>query len=157
MVRLRALARVLRDRAYLPEGAIGHDLVVLERRAEGAPIPTPIGHAGGAVTAAPSEEGALALARGLHERWPAPATRAGRLKRRLMRSELDRQDRRAGAVIEALGDLANRVATQERLLRVLPASLYEQAERIGLLRTDTEAALRRVEERLDALEGRDQP
>jgi SAM-dependent methyltransferase len=145
-------------RAYLPEGSQGHDLVVLERRGDGEPVPEPIGHAGGAAAEAPAPRvagGPLAQARRLHENWPAPRGALGHVKRRVLAAALEREDRRAGALLDAVADLAARTAAQERRLGVLPASLYEQAQRIGLLRSDTEAALRRVEERLAALERRD--
>jgi SAM-dependent methyltransferase len=138
--------RFFEIRAYLPLGADTQDMVVLERRADGAD-PTPQAPARRAETAATPEPGRsgdtvarlLDAITSLHERFatpqPAPAP-LGRLKRRALRGEIDRSERLFAETVTVLQRLAEHVAsegTQRRRLTVMHQAMQNQGNRISHL------------------------
>jgi SAM-dependent methyltransferase len=141
-------------RAYTPEGSGTQDLVVLERRPDDAPVDAPVRRRFGALPAPSTDGDALAHARELHENWPAPRSVLGRLKRRLLRAEIDRYDRLTAALIETARSHESpaRAAGSDRLAAVLPAALYQQAERISLVERDLRVELEELRGRLSRLE-----
>jgi SAM-dependent methyltransferase len=142
---------------YLPEAALSHDLVILQRREDGAVAPPQVGHgaaAAAAPVAAPQVDDALAHAAALLADWPEPRSLPGRLRRRALRTETERVQRVTAALVDATRALRDQVDERNRLLGVMPHSLYEQGERINLLRGDLEQSLAALETRLAALESR---
>ncbi len=141
-------------RAYIPEGSGTQDLVVLERRPDGAHVAPPVRRRLAAPPSPPQEEDALAHARELHANWPAPRGPLGRLKRRLLRAEIDRYDRLTAALIEAgrQSDAPSPAQGPQRLASVLPAALYQQGERISILEHDLRMELEELGSRLRRLE-----
>jgi SAM-dependent methyltransferase len=95
--------------AYIPDGSVSQDLVVLRRRADGAPAPAPIGHRGA----------------GHH----APATgsdgKTGRLRERVLA--------RFALALERRLTASESASATTRELNMLRAGLYEQGNRISVL------------------------
>jgi SAM-dependent methyltransferase len=142
-------------RGYLPEGADVQDMVVLERRDDHAPVPVPIRRRAEAAApaGAPASE-PLEHARELHANWPAPRTALGRLKRRVLRGEIDRYDRLVAALIESQRQAEGRLeqSSNPRSVSVLSHALYQQGERISLVDRDLRNELEDLRARLAELE-----
>jgi len=129
--------------AYVPDGSISQDLIVLRRRADGAPTPRTIGRgdvAGGALArAAPATpvQAHLAEIGRLMKPMRPPRTVIGRAKRRLLRFELEQQrqvNEHLAFVLRALAPAAGqRDQLVDRELAMTRAGLYEQANRVSLL------------------------
>lgn len=136
-------------RAYIPVGADTQDLVVLERRAEGAPVSRPIGHreVAAAHAPAPAASDALAHAEALHSGWPEPRTPLGRLKRRLLRGEIDRYDRLTRALIDAQHQA--RRGRGDRAIHLLQVALYQQGGRISLVERDLHREIDELRARIE--------
>jgi SAM-dependent methyltransferase len=129
--------------AYVPDGSISQDLILLRRRADGAPAPPTIGRVS-AAGAAPARNGPatpvqahLAELERLARPLTAPRTALGRAKRRLLRFELERQrqvNEHLAVVLRALAPAAaERDQSVDRELAMTRAGLYEQANRVSLL------------------------
>ena len=129
--------------AYVPDGSISQDLIVLRRRADGAPAPRTIGHRGAAAPspaqaapASPVQVHLAELERLLHPLLP-PRTVIGQAKRRLLRFELEQQrqvNQHLAFLLRALAPAAaERDQSVDRELAMTRAGLYEQANRVSLL------------------------
>jgi SAM-dependent methyltransferase len=114
--------------AYLPLGSHTQDLVVMRRRADDAPRQRPIGH--GDVARVAGEPGAAALLGGSGDQivtaLPPPQTLLGRIKRRVLRADLERQDR----INRQLADILQDRAREQRMLR---AGLYDLGQRVAIV------------------------
>jgi SAM-dependent methyltransferase len=100
--------------AYIPDGSVSQDLVVLRRRADGAAQPRPIVRRASAAPPAP----------------PAPASAVGRSARASIRA--------AAAEVRELvrrqpAEPSVEVAALRRETNMLRASLYEQSQRISVI------------------------
>jgi SAM-dependent methyltransferase len=135
-------------RAYLPRGAITQDLLVLERRPDDAPVPEPIGHREGpavAVTAADAapptggEGDALDRLERLLDAWPPPRTALGRLKRRLLSAERDREERMWRGLIAAVREA--RDAPPSRFDVMSRVAINEQGQRMAVMERELRAEL----------------
>jgi len=136
--------RFFEIRAYLPLGADTQDMVVLERRPDGAEVQSPVRAAGATAAvadapAAPEEDTVAAILRAvgaLHERFVAPApepTALGRLKRRVLRGEIDRSERLFADTVTVLQRLAEHVSREgdlRRQLTVLSHAIQNQGNRV---------------------------
>jgi SAM-dependent methyltransferase len=127
--------------SYIPEGSDTQDLVVLRRREEDAEVVPPIGH-GAAPAPASAAAGGDALQQALeylnvvYHRRPPARTALGRLKRRVLRGEIDRSERMYEALVHVVRQLAAREPRGDALLPqvvVLKAALERQGNRISLL------------------------
>lgn len=107
--------------AYLPDGSDSQDMVVLRRRPDDQPSPTPIRHRGGA----------------------AGGTAALPDRARWQRALLDRMYRRWGSLAPG-GDEHVR-----RELEMLRAGIYEQGNRISVISSQLRDELETLHERLD--------
>ncbi len=104
--------------AYLPDGSATQDLVVLRRRADGAPTPRPIGH-----RFAPADAPGLGPGRRVRRGGLLGRIRSAG-KRLIRRRQTLAQDARSGQLD------AETVAREINMLR---AGLYEQGNRISVL------------------------
>lgn len=111
--------------AYLPDGAISQDLIVLRRRPDGAPQPRPIGRRMSPPAPATQSAGAAPARRrpASLERLMATASRRLPPLRRL------RNPRRTGAISHDALD-ARSITRELSMLRV---GLYEQGRRLSIL------------------------
>lgn len=128
--------------AYVPLGSDTQDLVIMRRRADDEPAQRPIGHGSSVSTAAevlpdragaPPEGNFQALERVVAAR-PEPQTMLGRIKRRLLQRDLDRQEHVNALLVGTLQDRA-------RELRMLRTGLYELGQRLSLVSDDFRAEL----------------
>ena len=112
----------------------------MRRRADDAPAQRPIGHgssASRAVEAAPAEaeapppEGSVEELVRLMGARPVPTSLRARLKRRLLRHELDRQERINQVVLYALQEVKS-----GRELKMLRTGLYELGERLSIVSSE---------------------
>ena len=126
--------------AYVPVGSDTQDLVIMRRRPDDAPAQRPIGHgssASRAVEAAPAEaeapppEGSVEELVRLMGARPVPTSLRARLKRRLLRHELDRQERINQVVLYALQEVKS-----GRELKMLRTGLYELGERLSIVSSE---------------------
>jgi SAM-dependent methyltransferase len=133
-------------RGYLPEGGHTLDMVVLIRREDGAEVLPPIGRRPAAVPAAPAApasdpelDRALARLNELYRGWPPARTALGRLKRRVLRGEIDRSERMHEALVALAQLLAERperadgLAELKRDVHLLHVAVETQGARISLL------------------------
>jgi len=129
--------------AYLPDGSISQDLIVLRRRADGAPAPRTIARrdAAGAAPdpAAPQTpvQAHLDELERLLQPLPPPQSAIGRAKRRLLRFELTQQrqvNEHLAFLLRSLAPMSSqRDEAVDRELAMTRAGLYEQANRVSLL------------------------
>lgn len=153
-------------RAYVPEGSITQDLVVLERVVEHDPMLRPIGHgnteaaAGAADDAHPTpgvaaREG-LARARWQQAQSDARQSTWGRIRERAMRGELaraDAVDEHLIAAGEAVGgrldELERELAGFRRTMVVLRSALDDQAIRDAHVAAELRGEIDELRARLD--------
>jgi SAM-dependent methyltransferase len=118
--------------AYVPQGSDTQDLIVMRRRAEGAPAQRPMGHRD--VAAERAEESAaeaqvsghLGMLGHLLMTRPQPQTTLGRIRRRLLARDLDRQEQVNQALVLALNE-------RDRELRMIRTGLYELGQRLSFV------------------------
>jgi SAM-dependent methyltransferase len=132
--------------AYVPLGSDTQDLVVMRRRADDSRVQPPIGHRGlaeqpaEAGAAAPAVNGLLTALSHLLATRPQPQTRLGRIRRRLLARDLDRQER----VNQALVDTAQDLYERGRELRMIRAGLYELGQRLSIVADELRGELDEV-------------
>lgn len=117
--------------AYMPLGSNTQDLVVMRRREDDAPRQHPIGHGtlatnGDAPRATAALHGALESLDGLVTARPQPQTLLGRVKRRLLARDLDRQEKINRLLVHILQDRGR----EQRMLR---AGIYELGQRVTIV------------------------
>lgn len=138
--------------AYVPLGSDTQDLVIMRRRADGAPAQRPIGH--GSAAAAPAgdngaappapTENALALLHHMMASRPRPQTLLGRIRRRLLASDLDRQERINQLAVDVLQEIRH-----GREMKMLRTGLYELGERLSIVTGEIRDELRERDRRAE--------
>ena len=130
--------------AYVPLGSDTQDLVVMRRRPDDEPGPRPIGHGTGAGAAAerataPAPEPMFEVDFGRLEqvvaRRPEPQTLLGRLKRRALARDLNRQEEVNRLLVGVLQENA-------RELRMVRSGLYDHGQRVSAVADELREQLR---------------
>lgn len=130
--------------AYVPLGSDSQDLVVMRSRGDDAPVQRPIGHGSRpdvpravAEAASPPGTAHVAALQQLLVARPRPQTVRGRLKRRLLERDLNRQERINELVSNALSAGVNATTpptpVADREIQMLRVGLYELGHRMTIL------------------------